>query len=62
MDDPVDLNDLDVIARYSLATAAAQADRAELIEILEADLAWLRAGLRAGRKPVAATRPRGRRG
>ena len=37
-DDRVELTDLDVIARYSLAVRAATADRHELIATLRADL------------------------
>jgi hypothetical protein len=44
--DPVQLTDLDVIARYSIAVRRASADRSELIETLRADLAWLESGRR----------------
>jgi hypothetical protein len=37
----VELTDLDVIARYSLAVRAATADRDEVIAALRADLEWL---------------------
>jgi hypothetical protein len=40
-DDRVDLTDLDVISRYSLAVRTATADRDELIRTLRADLDWL---------------------
>lgn len=40
-DDRIDLTDLDVISRYSLAVRAATAPRAELIAALRADLDWL---------------------
>jgi hypothetical protein len=43
-DDRVDLTELDVITRYSLAVRVATADRAELIEALRTDLAWLEDG------------------
>src|SRR5689334_887504 len=43
-DDRVELTDLDVIARYSLAVRAATADRHELIATLRADLEWLQGG------------------
>ncbi|HET6911334.1 MAG TPA: hypothetical protein VFH54_18550 [Mycobacteriales bacterium] len=46
-DDRVELTDLDVITRYSLAVRAASADRAELIATLRADLAWLEGGRRS---------------
>ncbi len=45
--DRVELTDLDVIARYSLAVRAATADRAELIAALRSDLAWLENGRRS---------------
>ena len=45
-DERVELTDLDVITRYSLAVRAATADRAELIATLRADLAWLEGGRR----------------
>ena len=41
MPDDVQLTDLEVIQRYSLAVRGATADRAELVAALEADLAWL---------------------
>lgn len=44
MADSVQLTDLDVIARYSLAVRSASADRDELIETLRADLTWLERG------------------
>ena len=50
-DDRVELTELDVITRYSLAVRAATADRAELIAALRADLAWLESGRRA--RPAA---------
>lgn len=40
--DLVDLADLDVISQYSLAVRTASVERAELLQVLEADLAWLR--------------------
>jgi hypothetical protein len=40
-DDRVELTDLDVIARYSLAVRTATAARAELVETLRSDLEWL---------------------
>jgi hypothetical protein len=45
--DRVDLTDLDVITRYSLAVRAATADRSELIAALRSDLDWLEAGRRS---------------
>jgi hypothetical protein len=44
MGDSVQLTDLDVIARYSIAVRSATADRDELVETLRADLAWLERG------------------
>jgi hypothetical protein len=49
--DPVQLTDLDVITRYSIAVRRASADREELIEILRGDLAWLERGRLRGRLP-----------
>ena len=56
MADPVQLTDLDVITRYSIAVRKATADRDELIETLRGDLSWLERGLRRTRpnEPVAA--------
>jgi hypothetical protein len=39
--DRIDLTELDVITRYSLAVRHGTADRAEVIQTLRADLAWL---------------------
>lgn len=44
MADSVQLTDLDVIARYSIAVRSATADRDELIAALRADLSWLEHG------------------
>lgn len=44
--DRIDLTELDVITRYSLAVRHGTADRAELIQTLRADLAWLEGGRR----------------
>lgn len=52
MADQVQLTDLDVIARYSIAVRSASADRDELIEALRGDLAWLERG-RARTAPPA---------
>ena len=41
-DDDVQLTDLEVIQQFSLAVRAPRASRADVIEALEADLAWLR--------------------
>ena len=40
-DERIELTDLDVIARYSLAVRAATADRGDLIATLRSDLEWL---------------------
>jgi hypothetical protein len=52
-DDRVDLTELDVITRYSLAVRSATADRDELIASLRSDLAWLE----VGRRPPVTTTP-----
>ncbi|HWA67617.1 MAG TPA: hypothetical protein VG899_14745 [Mycobacteriales bacterium] len=44
MADSVQLTDLDVIAKYSIAVRTATADRDELIAALRADLSWLEHG------------------
>lgn len=49
-DDDVQLPDLEVISRYSLAVRAATAPRDEVVAALEADLAWLRQTRAAPRK------------
>jgi hypothetical protein len=54
--DPVELTDLDVITRYSLALRTATAERDELIHVLRADLAWLEA--ERPRPPAARRRTR----
>src|SRR3954468_16120915 len=56
-DNRVDLTDLDVISRYSLAVRAATADRHELIATLRADLEWLQGG-RTRRTSAASSSPR----
>jgi hypothetical protein len=40
-DDDVQLTDLEVIQRWSLAVRSASADRAEVVAALRADLAWV---------------------
>lgn len=50
-DDDVQLTDLEVIQRYSLAVRGASASRAELITALQADLEWLQGGSAAKRVP-----------
>jgi hypothetical protein len=47
--DRVDLTELDVITRYSLAVRHGTAERSELIEALRADLAWLEGGRSSSR-------------
>lgn len=44
--DRVDLTELDVITRYSLAVRHGSAERDEIIQTLRADLAWLEGGRR----------------
>jgi hypothetical protein len=53
-DDRVELTELDVITRYSLAVRNATAPRDELIAALRDDLAWLEGG--AGRSRRRTTR------
>jgi hypothetical protein len=53
-DDRVELTELDVITRFSLAVRTATADRAELIAALRDDLAWLEAG-RSGRRATGSS-------
>jgi hypothetical protein len=52
--DDVQLSDLEVVQRWSLAVRSATAPRAELVAALESDLAWLTASA------APATRPRRR--
>ena len=47
MADDVQLTDLEVIQRYSLAVRGATAPRADLVAALQADLDWLRGGRKA---------------
>jgi hypothetical protein len=51
--DRIELTDLEVIQRWSLAVRGASADRGEVVAALRADLAWLE----RGRSPKA-TAPR----
>lgn len=53
-DERVELTDLDVISRYSLAVRSATADRQELIDTLRTDLAWLEGGRPAAPRKTAA--------
>jgi hypothetical protein len=53
-DDDVQLTDLEVIQRYSLAVRGASASRADVIAALQADLAWLQGGRRALARGAAA--------
>ncbi|HVU72642.1 MAG TPA: hypothetical protein VHE83_06760 [Mycobacteriales bacterium] len=55
--DRVALTDLGVISRYSLALRTAEADRADVIALLRADLAWLE-GESAVEEPRKAPRRR----
>jgi hypothetical protein len=52
--DDVQLPDLQVIQRYSLAVRGASAPRADVIEALQSDLTWLTGGGR--RRPAAPAR------
>ena len=52
--DDVQLPDLQVIQRYSLAVRGATAPVADVIEALQADLAWLTGGAR--RRPAEPTK------
>lgn len=54
-DDRVELTELDVISRYSLAVRSATAPREELISALRDDLAWLERG--RGRRRATRTTP-----
>lgn len=56
-DDDVQLTDLEVIQRYSLAVRGASASRSEVIAALQADLDWLKSGRRAAPAKAAATAP-----
>jgi len=59
MAEQVELIDLEVISRWSLAVRAASADRDELIRAFEADLQWLRGDRRDASRgaPAAGTTP-----
>lgn len=56
-DDDVQLTDLEVIQRYSLAVRGASASRSEIIAALQADLDWLKGGRRAASAKAAAKTP-----
>jgi hypothetical protein len=56
-DDDIQLPDLQVIQRYSLAVRGASAPRAELIATLQADLDWLSGGRRRTVAPAASAAP-----
>ena len=55
MADDVQLTDLEVIQRYSLAVRGATASRADLVAALESDLAWLTGRARRGAEAPAGT-------
>lgn len=57
MADDVQLTDLQVIQRYSLAVRSATAPREELMAFLQADLDWLRDGRRTPAGSRSRTRP-----
>jgi hypothetical protein len=52
----VELTELDVITRYSLAVRSATADRDELIAVLRADLDWLQDARRPSARRAAPAR------
>jgi hypothetical protein len=52
--DRIDLTELDVITRYSLAVRHGSAERDELIQTLRADLAWLEGGRRTTSRSTGA--------
>lgn len=54
MVDDVQLTDLEVIQRYSLAVRGATASREELVQALQDDLAWLTGSSRRTRRAPAA--------
>jgi hypothetical protein len=54
--DPIDLTDLEVISRFSLALRRSTASRADVVAALEADLTALTGGRRTASK-VAAPAP-----
>ena len=56
-DDDVQLTDLEVIQRYSLAVRGASAARSDVIAALQADLDWLKGGRRAAPAKTAAKAP-----
>ncbi len=53
--DDVQLPDLQVIQRYSLAVRGATAPVADVIQVLQADLAWLTGGSRPRPAPASKT-------
>ncbi len=55
--DDVQLTDLQVIQRYSIAVRGAVAARDEVIATLTADLEWLRGGRRRAAAPAAPAKP-----
>jgi hypothetical protein len=60
-DDRVELTELDVITRYSLAVRSATAPREELIAALRDDLAWLEGGRSRRRTTSTANATGGRK-
>jgi hypothetical protein len=57
MADDVQLADLELVQRYSLAVRTESAPRDELVAALEADLAWLTGGRRASAAGSTSARP-----
>jgi len=56
-DDSVELTELDVITRFSLAVRTATAPRDELIAVLRDDLRWLEGGRSSRRTTSARSTP-----
>jgi hypothetical protein len=54
--DRIDLTELDVITRYSLAVRHGTAERDEVIQTLRADLAWLEGGRRPSSRATTRSR------
>lgn len=56
-DDDVQLTDLEVIQRYSLAVRGPSASRSDIIAALQADLDWLKGGRRTAPAKAATKAP-----
>src|SRR3954454_4112431 len=55
--DRVELTDLEVIQRWSLAVRGASAERSEVVAALRSDLAWLEGGRRTPKQAPARKAP-----